>query len=279
MTCWPQPARLLKATAIFSMKMLVAAAVITAIAGPALAGDVSGAADSSLKDTTVYETQRPFQIYANVALASDYAFRGFTETDEGPAIQGGFDFVWDWFYVGVWASNVDFGTSDKWHTGEANIEIDLYAGVQKTINSVSFDLMLLYYAYPNAVDPLGEFNFWEIKAGVSGYVFDSLKLGFNIYYSPDYFEETGNNWIFELTSKKYLPHFWKFDPVLFASIAYQEGDEDEGGFDYWFWKAGIALKFYDHYSFEVHYVDTMDVPFACEDLCDGRLIAALKAEF
>ncbi|OAD18825.1 Conserved hypothetical protein CHP02001, partial [Candidatus Thiomargarita nelsonii] len=32
-----------------------------------------------------------FEFSANVALTSDYVFRGLTQTDEGWAIQGGFD--------------------------------------------------------------------------------------------------------------------------------------------------------------------------------------------
>ena len=48
---------------------------------------------------------------ANVALTTDYIFRGFSQTDEGAAIQGGMDMTWNIFYVGVWGSNLDFGNA------------------------------------------------------------------------------------------------------------------------------------------------------------------------
>ena len=45
---------------------------------------------------------------ANIAFATDYRFRGISQTDKDFAIQGGFDYAWDsGFYIGTWASNVD----------------------------------------------------------------------------------------------------------------------------------------------------------------------------
>jgi hypothetical protein len=40
-------------------------------------------------------------------LVSDYIFRGISQTQRQPAIQGGFDYSHaSGFYVGTWASNV-----------------------------------------------------------------------------------------------------------------------------------------------------------------------------
>ena len=45
----------------------------------------------------------------NVALTTDYVWRGVSQTDEGPAVQGGFDYEHEsGFSAGVWGSNVDF---------------------------------------------------------------------------------------------------------------------------------------------------------------------------
>jgi uncharacterized protein (TIGR02001 family) len=40
---------------------------------------------------TVSTAQAAPEISGNVALTSDYKFRGISQTDESPAIQGGFD--------------------------------------------------------------------------------------------------------------------------------------------------------------------------------------------
>ena len=61
----------------------------------------------------------------NLGATSDYVFRGVSQTQEDPAIQGGIDATYGIGYAGVWASNVDFGADDP------TAEIDLYAGVRQ----------------------------------------------------------------------------------------------------------------------------------------------------
>ena len=65
------------------------------------------------------------------------------QTDDGPAIQGGFDYEQGLFYAGTWASSVDFGDN-------TTMELDLYGGIAPTWNMLSFDIGALYYAYPGA---------------------------------------------------------------------------------------------------------------------------------
>src|SRR5437762_3247023 len=53
-------------------------------------------------------------ITGNVGLFSQYIFRGLTQTNENPALQGGFDYAHiSGLYAGVWGSNIswisDFG--------------------------------------------------------------------------------------------------------------------------------------------------------------------------
>ncbi len=74
-------------------------------------------------------------ISGNVALATDYAFRGVSQTDESPALQGGFDATFgdSGFYAGTWASNINFGT------GGANLELDVYGGYKTTLGGVALD--------------------------------------------------------------------------------------------------------------------------------------------
>ena len=43
-----------------------------------------------------------------MALTTEYVFRGFSQTEEGPAVQGGYDVTCNIFYAGVWASNLDW---------------------------------------------------------------------------------------------------------------------------------------------------------------------------
>lgn len=113
-------------------------------------------------------------IEGNVALATDYVFRGFSQTDEEPAISGGFDYDFgNGFSAGTWASNVNFGDN-------TSSEIDLYGGYSFEVSDgVSVDLSYVYFAYPGETDAL---NYSEFVAGVG-----FGDLGLSVVFSPDYF--------------------------------------------------------------------------------------------
>ncbi|MCU4120521.1 TorF family putative porin [Variovorax sp. N23] len=90
------------------------------------------------------------QLTANVALTSNYKFRG-QDQDTGrtrafkPAIQGGFDYAFGetGWYVGNWNSSVN------WLPGNS-IESDLYGGYKFTAGGVAWDVGALTYIYPGA---------------------------------------------------------------------------------------------------------------------------------
>ena len=66
----------------------------------------------------------PGTVTGNVAIVSDYVFRGVTQTTNNAAIQGGLD--WDTgagFHFGTWASSINFNDGNK-----ATTEVDLYGG-------------------------------------------------------------------------------------------------------------------------------------------------------
>ncbi|MEE4296723.1 MAG: TorF family putative porin, partial [Wenzhouxiangella sp.] len=85
------------------------------------------------------------EVSANIGVVSNYFFRGFSETDGGAAVQGGLDYAADnGFYVGTWASNVDFGD-------DTSYELDLYLGFGQELDSgLGYDVGYIYYAYPDA---------------------------------------------------------------------------------------------------------------------------------
>jgi uncharacterized protein (TIGR02001 family) len=85
----------------------------------------------------------------NIGAVSDYRFRGVTQTNYGPAIQGGVDFAHkSGFYVGAWASNV------KWvkqvnGASKGDYEVDLYGGYKGEIKpGLSYDVGAITYQYP-----------------------------------------------------------------------------------------------------------------------------------
>ena len=96
-------------------------------------------------------------VSANVAFASDYVWRGMTQSD-GPAIQGGFDFEAEsGFYAGIWGSNVNFNDG-------AGSELDYYFGYGFSVGDVGIDIGYVAFDYPKNQTGL---DFEEIVLGFS----------------------------------------------------------------------------------------------------------------
>jgi uncharacterized protein (TIGR02001 family) len=94
------------------------------------------------------------QVSYNVGVASEYRYRGLSQSRFDPALQGGADYVHNptGFYAGTWLSTI------KWVKdlgGDGNIEWDVYGGKKGQITpDISYDIGGLYYWYPsNALNP------------------------------------------------------------------------------------------------------------------------------
>ena len=107
-------------------------------------------------------------ITANVTLVNDYRYRGISQSNFKPAIQGGFDYAHEsGFYIGNWNSTISWigdaygqngGASGYGYTlgnVSAPIEMDFYAGIKKELIGEGFasDLGVLQYYYPTSGIP------------------------------------------------------------------------------------------------------------------------------
>lgn len=121
------------------------------------------------------------EIGGNMSLTSNYVFRGISNSDRHPAVQGGITVSHtSGLYGGLWASSVDFNDGD-----EASIEVDLNGGFAYEFpNAVKLDGGVIYYAYPGANKGL-EYNFTEVYLGVS-YKYQQLGMSAKYSYTPDY---------------------------------------------------------------------------------------------
>ncbi len=91
------------------------------------------------------------QLAYNVGVVSEYRYRGLSQTDGEPALQGGADYAHSsGFYVGAWATNIswikDTGTANGVET-KANVEVDLYGGYKGAVGPVGYDVGYLRYEY------------------------------------------------------------------------------------------------------------------------------------
>ncbi len=84
------------------------------------------------------------ELTANATIASNYIWRGFSQTFDQAAGQGGIDWGHkSGLYVGTWVSNVDFDPLSR-----DGYEMDVYAGFAGEAGSIGYDLGVITYQYP-----------------------------------------------------------------------------------------------------------------------------------
>ncbi|NCF16921.1 MAG: hypothetical protein GWP63_01670 [Haliea sp.] len=165
-------------------KKLLPAAVTAAL----LAGTSLAQAQDEPAIVTGDELVSGFEISGNVALTTDYRFRGISQSDEDFAVQGGFDAEFGpGFYLGMWGSSVDFDTNGDGYDG--SLELDYYGGWASSIGDTDFgiDVGYIYYDYPG--DNGDEGDYQEFYIGGSW-----RDLSLQVNYSDDYYAETDEFW-------------------------------------------------------------------------------------
>ena len=220
-------------------------------------------AGSASADPLVEQKAVPGTFSANIALTSEYLFRGISQTDDAPAIQGGLDYEVGLGdsgvkgYLGIWGSNVDFNEGDA---DGATMEADLYGGLRGDLGKtgIGWDLGFIYYAYPGADSSLN-YNFVEVQGALS-YDFGPAAASLSLNYSPDNFGESGDAYYTKLGVDvpvgKYL--------TLSAYGARQMIDKEAvfGAPDYWEWNFSGAVNVAG-FDLSLAYSDT-DIPNASD---------------
>jgi uncharacterized protein (TIGR02001 family) len=206
------------------------------------------------------------EVTATATLATDYDWRGITQTQGEPAFQLGMNYSAEsGIYMGLWGSNVKFSNTPEWATfgRRPSTEIDLYMGYAggDADESFGYDLGAIYYTYPNATGG----NFPEVYAGISKGVF-SLKG----WYSWDFqgFEDTAYYVDLNLT----LPMANNFSFLVHGG--YSGGEYWTDNYDeYLDWSLGVALDV-DGWTAAIKYVDGSDYASNPRNL--GRFVLSLS---
>lgn len=189
----------------------------------------------------------PGTFSGSISFTTDYRFRGVTQTDKDPAVQGSLAYSHDsGFYAGLWGSNVDFNDGDQ-----AHLELDLYGGWTYEENDWSIGFGAIYYAYPGARSAL-DYDYVELLGEGSFTLSHDIVISGGVYYSPDFFGSNGEAWYFTAGAST---DFWMFSGG--ANIGYQT-IHDNANFglpDYITWNAFLTTSWQD-FEFKLEYVDT-----------------------
>jgi uncharacterized protein (TIGR02001 family) len=116
-------------------------------------------------------------------VASDYVFRGTTQSAGGPSAGASATAVWnDAFYLGIAGAAISWPIANG--LSDPSAEIDLFGGLRWSHGQWSFDAGAIYYYYPKEI-PF-QSDFWEVYLNAEYAVSDQLSVGGSIAYSPDY---------------------------------------------------------------------------------------------
>jgi len=249
------------------------------ISAPALAAD---------------EPASPHTLTGNIGVTTDYVFRGISQTQGGPAIQGGFDYSHaSGFYAGTWASNVEWvSTNDavdpsiKFYKDNNSMEIDLYGGYKGSLGDLGYDVGVITYYYPGddvagGVDP----DTTEVYVGAS-WKFLSAKYSHTV---SDHFVgwttstggKTNGSYYLELNGAYDLGNGWG----VLAHVGYQDVKDNDDA-SYTDWKIG-ATKDVGFGVVTLAYSDTDANTSAytwysgtdSEKVADGRVILSFSKSF
>ena len=176
----------------------------------------------------------------NAAVASDYRYRGISQTRLKPALQGGADYTHNpsGFYAGTWLSTIKW-TKDA--GGGGDLEWDLYAGKRgEIVKDFTYDVGVLSYVYPS-----------NGLSGVTGFAnANTTELYGQVGFGPAYlkYSHSVTN-LFGFVDSKNSGYF-----DLGANIAGEDGltlnlhvgrqtIKNNGAYNYTDWKIGVTKDF------------------------------------
>jgi len=241
---------------------------------------------------------------ANANITTDYKFRGISQTNAGPAFQGGFDAAFsNGFYVGNWNSNVNFPSSVDPVTGSINpgsssgsagLEMDFYGGYAGSFaNGIGYDVGALYYFYEGFSPAVNgpDADTLEVYGKLS-YANAYAKLSYAV--SDDYFAFTAANGSTDLGGSTYLDLGYTLPLSDSLSLTAHYGitsfDKDlpnlrtgVGAVDtYADYSLAATYALSPKYSVTAAYIETdndAQAIFNNDDITDGSLVVTFSAKF
>ena len=218
----------------------------------------------------------------NAGVASNYLFRGLSQTAGKVEGFGGADLAYGPVYAGVWTSNVDFAGNGG-GPDTTSIEADFYGGIAPVYKNVTFTLGGIYYTYWNQPNwPTGTDNYFELKAGASTTV-GKWGMGVQYFHSWEFPLKTGAANYYEGD----LSYAVTPKATVSGAFGYQDLDKVKFGLDhYTTWNIGVTYALTDHLSVDGRYTGVSDSakaffgtgqngPFNAGD----RIVGTLKATF
>ena len=210
------------------------------------------------------------ELAIDVAVVSDYVFRGVSQTGEDPAVQLGLELALDEIPVsfGIWASQVDFG-----HANPIDYEVDFWAQVSvPVLDDFDVDFSVIQYYYPGST---GDENYteWLIGTAVGDVYVEML-------YTDDYF---GNGRFYRLGAEYVYSHRLFDVGVHYGWNHIARPYDPIGDTIYLDWGVSVSVEWSD-LQLGIEYTDVNrcrgeGTSRAGKELCDPRVLGSVSYSF
>ena len=243
------------------MKRLLTAS----LAGLAMIAAAPASAQDSMNESSGPPAADPVEdasgmdVSLSLAAATDYVFRGISQSAEDPAVFAAVSIKAGGFYAGAGTENVDFPGIDQ--------EYDLWAGYVLPLGGkTALDIGVVRYGY---IDSPVDIDTVEIKAALSSSI-GKTGVGVAGYWTPDYFGTDDDGFYAEANMRQPL------GDKLSISGALGHQWISAGG-DYLTWNAGLSYAVLPGANVDIRYHDTDTGAFGT--LADARLVGSFSIGF
>jgi uncharacterized protein (TIGR02001 family) len=210
------------------------------------------------------------ELHGYVTAGTDYVFRGVSQSNEDPTLQGGLDYAHDGgFFAGLFAAGIDYPDIPL-RPDAGSVELDAYVGFGRPAGrDFAWDVELIHY------------QFLDSEAQNDAY----QELGFNLHYrdvarlglttSDDARTGGSSGWTAELELRRPIGRRLQISGTL-GRYAFARNDWR----DYLYWDAGVSSEF-GPVTLDLRYYDTSDEAqtLAGRRLTEARLVASVSIGF
>ena len=209
------------------------------------------------------EETKPLEVAFNLGAATNYEFRGISQTSNRGEIFGGLDATIERIgYAGVWLSNVDFSNGTR-------AEYDIYGGVKPTLGPVTLDLGLIRYGYTNQPPgPTKTYTEWKLAPSMP---LGPATIGLAYFYTDHFSGRSGAASYYELNG--YTP----IGSTAFSVSGALGRRAVAGPGDYATWNLGLGYALNSRLGFDLRYWDTDKHGFG--SVYRPRIVVSAKAVF
>lgn len=220
------------------------------------------------------------------AIASDYLFRGISQTRNNWTFQGLLDVQHaSGVYVGAFVSNAKF-LANPWN--DTRQELDLVAGYRFALGGVNLDVGYIAYLYPGQDKAPGtQLNEYQEVALKASYTIEPVKLLAAFNYSPNFFGRSGSGFYIEGGADVTLP----LEFTASARLGHQwiERNPRFGTPDYLWYSVGFSREVHAGVTATLSWYGTNIGKRDCapvadradqgQRICEGRVLFALSRTF